>query len=70
MGLAKTFAVFTMNEQFYKQQRDQQQQKSQHSNSGSGASSLQQEELPFDWVRRIIIGAYPRVACDSAYGSI
>ena len=47
-----------------------QQQKSQYHNSGSSASSLQQEELPFDWVRRISIGAYPRVACGSASGSI
>lgn len=47
-GSAKTFAAFTINEQFYKQE----------------------EELPFDWVRRVSIGSYPKVVCGSAYGSI
>lgn len=28
------------------------------------------DELPFDWVRRLDIGKYPRVACGSAHGSI
>lgn len=27
-------------------------------------------KLPFDWVRRIDVGAYPRVACGSAHGSV
>ncbi|KAL3779239.1 hypothetical protein HJC23_010886 [Cyclotella cryptica] len=29
-----------------------------------------EERLPFDWVRRVAIGRYPRVACGSAHGSI
>ena len=29
-----------------------------------------EEDLPFDWVRRVDIGQYPRVACGSAHGSI
>lgn len=29
-----------------------------------------EEDLPFDWVRRVDIGRYPRVACGSAHGSI
>jgi len=30
----------------------------------------QEGRLPFDWVRRVAIGRYPRVACGSAHGSI
>ena len=29
-----------------------------------------EEGLPFDWVRRVDIGQYPRVVCGSAHGSI
>jgi len=58
-GSAKTFAAFTINEQFYIDQQEQQQSKYN-----------QKEELPFDWIRRISIGTYPRVACGSAHGSI
>jgi hypothetical protein len=42
-----------------------------------GAFSINQQyflekdsDLPFDWVRRVDIGKYPRVACGSAHGSI
>lgn len=77
-GSAKTFAAFTINEQFYKQQEEQAQQggggggylpPSPYSMSSS-YSSQDEEELPFDWVRRVNIGTYPRVACGSAHGSI
>jgi hypothetical protein len=30
----------------------------------------QDAELPFDWVRRVDFGQYPRLVCGSAYGSI
>ena len=56
-GVAKTYGAFTINERFYEQQNSPGQQRGQ-------------EQLPFDWVRRLDLGAYPRVACGSAYGGL
>ncbi|KAL9189994.1 hypothetical protein ACHAXT_009669 [Thalassiosira profunda] len=78
-GSAKTFAAFTINEGFYKQQEENAlggTDASSSSKSFPGApyslssSSGDMEELPFDWVRRVSIGSYPRVACGSACGSV
>mmetsp|Transcript_26121 Transcript_26121/g.62074 ORF Transcript_26121/g.62074 Transcript_26121/m.62074 type:complete len:532 (+) Transcript_26121:258-1853(+) len=56
-GVAKTYGAFTINERFYEQQNSPEQQR-------------EQTQLPFDWVRRLDLGAYPRVACGSAHGGL
>jgi len=69
----KSFPAFTLNEQFYKERQEEQEQVIKYGTSlgwYGGSGNPQEEELPFDWVRRICIGTYPRVACGSAHGSI
>ena len=56
-GVAKTYGAFTINERFYEQQNSPERQR-------------EQKQLAFDWVRRLDLGAYPRVACGSAYGGL
>ncbi|KAL7548378.1 hypothetical protein ACHAWF_011671 [Thalassiosira exigua] len=65
-GSAKTFAAFSINEEFYRRQEEG----SPSSSSSPFGSKGDDDELEFDWVRRISAGAYPRVACGSAHGSI
>eukprot|EP00585_Thalassiosira_rotula_P003378 CAMPEP_0196141770 /NCGR_PEP_ID=MMETSP0910-20130528/10492_1 /TAXON_ID=49265 /ORGANISM="Thalassiosira rotula, Strain GSO102" /LENGTH=263 /DNA_ID=CAMNT_0041402981 /DNA_START=118 /DNA_END=905 /DNA_ORIENTATION=- len=69
----KSFPAFTLNEQFYKERQEEQEQVIKYGTSlgwYGGSGSPREEELPFDWVRRLCIGTYPRVACGSAHGSI
>mmetsp|Transcript_20518 Transcript_20518/g.33794 ORF Transcript_20518/g.33794 Transcript_20518/m.33794 type:complete len:561 (+) Transcript_20518:89-1771(+) len=55
-GHAESFGAFTINEQYLRNKEE---------NKEDGPDSI-----PYDWVRRVDIGQYPRVACGSAYGSI
>jgi hypothetical protein len=55
-GHTKSYGAFTINEQYLLNKEDN---KEDDPNSH-----------PFDWVRRVDIGQYPRVACGSAHGSI
>jgi len=55
-GHTKSYGAFTINEQYLLNK--------EHNKEDDPNSP------PFDWVRRVDIGQYPRVACGSAYGSI
>ena len=57
-GHTKSYGAFTINEQYLLNQQENKE------DSDSDSS------IPFDWVRRVDIGQYPRVACGSAHGSI
>jgi len=57
-GHTKSYGAFTINEQYLLNQQE-------NKEDGDSDSSI-----PFDWVRRVDIGQYPRVACGSAHGSI
>ena len=79
-GNTKSYGAFTINQQKLLNQQQQQQpqqgEKSDNDNDDDNVSpttsneATSQEQHPFDWVRRVDIGQYPRVACGSAHGSI
>eukprot|EP00584_Thalassiosira_punctigera_P022092 CAMPEP_0172553884 /NCGR_PEP_ID=MMETSP1067-20121228/52227_1 /TAXON_ID=265564 ORGANISM="Thalassiosira punctigera, Strain Tpunct2005C2" /NCGR_SAMPLE_ID=MMETSP1067 /ASSEMBLY_ACC=CAM_ASM_000444 /LENGTH=559 /DNA_ID=CAMNT_0013342147 /DNA_START=109 /DNA_END=1788 /DNA_ORIENTATION=- len=67
----RSFPAFTLNEPFYQARKEEQEHVVRYGTSlGWYGGNSQEDEPPFDWVRRIDIGAYPRVACGSAYGSV
>mmetsp|Transcript_24175 Transcript_24175/g.34587 ORF Transcript_24175/g.34587 Transcript_24175/m.34587 type:complete len:560 (-) Transcript_24175:132-1811(-) len=57
-GRTKSYGAFTINEQYLLNQEENKEDADPDS------------KIPFDWVRRVDIGQYPRVACGSAHGSI
>jgi len=85
-GIAKTFVGFTINEHFYLPESELgyllSDQNNNNNNNKSNRKPLGEtsgtnrgkrrppRELPFDWVRRVGIGSYPRVVCGSAHGSV
>ena len=63
-GSAKTWGAFTINEGFFAAAQ------SIKNGNMEGIDDMDEEEIQFDWIRRIDIGTYPRVVCGSASGSI
>ena len=55
-GHTKSYGAFTINEQYLLNKEENKED--------------DPDSIPFDWVRRVDIGQYPRVACGSAHGSI
>ena len=70
-GSSKTFPAFTINESYYAN-KDKTFPSAPYSLSSSSSQDgeKEEEEMPFDWVRRMDVGTYPRVAVGSASGSI
>ncbi|KAL7466624.1 hypothetical protein ACHAXS_006917, partial [Conticribra weissflogii] len=84
-GIAKTFVGFTVNEHFYLPESElgyllsdpnEGNKRDDNRNARGGTPGKNRgnprapRELPFDWVRRVSIGSYPRVVCGSAHGSV
>jgi hypothetical protein len=66
-GAAASRAAFTINESFYDDAR-------RGGGGGGGGGGFGNEDggrtAPFDWVRRLAIGSYPRVVCGGASGGV